>query len=323
MHIMQLTDFYHPIIGGVQSYVTALSKELERIGHTIVVVTIQPGDLPGEETVDGVRVIRVRTWSQNLTRFYSDTAQPFHPPAPDPGAVAALHRIIRREQPDVIHSHSWLNNSYFPLYRAHKGPAHVVTLHDFGMACPRKTLMRSGQTEQCPGPRISRCLSCAPQQYGLVKGSVITLSMRASRPLNQRADLYLAVSAAAADGSQAALPTNAEIRPHPPMVPDGLLQTALETPRPEFLLARMAFAINFAGRPRGRTRAWTCCWPARRRNAGNKLTARLFSATPRPTCSRSTTPTSTAGPQRSGIRRRRRSSWIRASIAWSRDPRMP
>jgi glycosyltransferase involved in cell wall biosynthesis len=246
MHIMHLADFYHPTIGGVQSYVAALSKELVRIGNTVVVVTIQPGDLPGEETIDGVRVIRVRTWSQNLTSLYSDTSHPFHPPAPDPGAIAALRRIIRQERPDVVHSHSWLMNSYFPLYDAQKGPAHVVTLHDFGMVCPRKTLMRSGQAEQCPGPRIARCLSCAPEQYGVLKGSVITMTMRASRFLNRRVDRYLAVSAAAAHGSRAGLPTDAEIILHPPMVPDGLLRAAQETPRPEFLPAEDGF-LMFAG----------------------------------------------------------------------------
>jgi glycosyltransferase involved in cell wall biosynthesis len=246
MHIMQLTDFYHPTIGGVQSYVAALSKELVRIGNTVVVVTIQPGDLPEEETIDGVRVIRVRTWSQHLTSLYSDTSHPFHPPAPDLGAVAALRRIIRQERPDVVHSHSWLSNSYFPLYDAQKGPAHVVTLHDFGMACPRKTLMRSGQAEQCAGPRIARCLSCAPEQYGVLKGSVITMTMRASRFLNRRVDRYLAVSTAAADGSRAGLPTDAEITLHPPMVPDGLLRVAQETPRPGFLPAEDGF-LMFAG----------------------------------------------------------------------------
>jgi glycosyltransferase involved in cell wall biosynthesis len=246
MHIMQITDFYHPAIGGVQSYVAALSKELVRIGNTVVVVTIQPGGLPAEETIDGVRVIRVRTWSQHLTSLYSDASHPFHPPAPDPGAVAALRRVIRQERPDVVHSHSWLSNSYFPLYDAKKGPAHVVTLHDFGMACPRKTLMRSGQAEQCPGPRVDRCLSCAPEQYGVLKGSVITVTMRASRFLNRRVDRYLAVSAAAADGSRAVLPTDAEIVLHPPMVPDGLLRAAQETPRPEFLPADDGF-LMFAG----------------------------------------------------------------------------
>jgi glycosyltransferase involved in cell wall biosynthesis len=246
MHIVQLTDLYHPIIGGVESYVAALSKELIRLGHTAVVVTIQPGGLPEEETIDGVRVIRIRSWSQSLTRFYSDTSHPFHPPAPDPGAIAGLRQVVRREQPDVVHSHSWLNYSFFPLHRAHSGPAHVVTLHDYGMACPRKTLMRSGHAGQCSGPGLTRCLSCAPEQYGPLKGSVITLSMRASRGLQHRADRYLTVSMAAADGSRGSLPANANVVPHPPMVPDDLLQIAEETPRPDFLPAADDF-LMFAG----------------------------------------------------------------------------
>src|ERR1700733_7494763 len=101
MRIMQLTDLYNPIIGGVQSYVAALSNGLVGLGHTAVVVTIQPGGLPEEETIDGVRVIRIRSWSQHLTLFYSDTPHPFHPAAPDPGAVPALRRIIDHEKPDV------------------------------------------------------------------------------------------------------------------------------------------------------------------------------------------------------------------------------
>src|SRR5579863_2339749 len=246
MHVMQLTDLYHPLIGGVESYVAVLSKELVRLGHTAVVVTIQPGGQPDEETIDGVRVIRIRSWSQNLTRFYWDTSRPFHPPAPDPGAVAALRRIIHREQPDVVHSHSWLNYSFFPLYSARRGPAHVVTLHDYGMACPRKTLMRSGHAGQCSGPALARCLSCAPEQYGLVKGSAITVSMRADRFLHHRVDRFIAVSLAAAHGSRAGLPAGAEVVTHPPMVPDGLLRVAQETPRPEFLPAEDGF-VMFAG----------------------------------------------------------------------------
>jgi glycosyltransferase involved in cell wall biosynthesis len=246
MRVMQLTDFYHPLVGGVESYVAALSKELVRLGHTVVVVTLQPGDQPEEETIDGVRVIRIRSLSQNFSRFYSHASRPFHPPAPDPGAVAALRRVIHREQPDVVHSHSWINHSFFPLYSAHKGPAHVVTLHDYGMLCPRKTLVRAGHAEQCSGPRIARCLSCAPEQYGLLKGSVITVTLRASRSLQHRVDRYLTVSQAALDGSRAALPADAEVIAHPPMVQDGLLQIAQETPRPEFLPAEDDF-LMFAG----------------------------------------------------------------------------
>jgi glycosyltransferase involved in cell wall biosynthesis len=243
MLIMQLTDFYNPIIGGVQSYVAALSKGLARLGHTAVVVTIQPGDLPEEETIDGVRVIRIRSWSQHLTRFYADSSHPFHPPAPDPGAVAALRRLIRQEQPAIVHSHSWLNHSFSPLYHADRGPAHVVTLHDYGTACPRTTLMRAGHAGPCSGPGIARCLACAPEQYGVLKGSVITLTMRAGRFLQHRADRYLAVSTAAADGCRGSLPAGAEITTHPPMVPDDLLRAAQETPRPGFLPEEDGFLL--------------------------------------------------------------------------------
>jgi glycosyltransferase involved in cell wall biosynthesis len=235
MRVLQLTDLYHPSIGGVETYVATLSRELVRLGHTVTVVTIQPGDQPADEVIDQVRVIRIPSWSQKLTRFYADSARPFPPPVPDPGAVAALRRIIRDERPDVVHSHSWLNYSFFPLYKSGKGPAHVVTLHDYGMACARKTLMRPGQVEQCAGPRLTRCLSCAPEQYGAAKGSVITVALRASRPLHRRVDRYLTVSAAAADGSRAALPRDAPVIPHLPLVSDDLLSLARDTPRPGFL----------------------------------------------------------------------------------------
>jgi len=240
---MQLTDFYHPLIGGVASYVSTLSKGLVNSGHTVVVVTIQPGGLPEEETIDGVRVIRIRSWSQNLTRFYADASHPHHPPVPDPGAVAALRQVIQQERPAVVHSHTWLNYSFFPLYHAHKGPAHVITMHDYGTACPRTTLMRPGHPGQCAGPGIARCLSCAPEQYGLLKGSMITVTMRAGRGLLRRADRYLAVSAAVADGCRGSLPADAEITTHPPMVPDDLLQLARETPRPDFLPAEDGFLL--------------------------------------------------------------------------------
>jgi glycosyltransferase involved in cell wall biosynthesis len=70
--------------------------------------------------------------------------------------------------------------------------------------------------------------------------------MRATRLLNNRADRYLSVSAAAADGSRAGLAAGTEIITHPPMVPDDLLRIAQETPRPEFLPAEDGF-LMFAG----------------------------------------------------------------------------
>jgi glycosyltransferase involved in cell wall biosynthesis len=239
MHVVQLTDFYRPIIGGLERHVETLSGALIRLGHTVTVVTLQTGNHPAEETLDGVRVVRIRGWSGAMTAFHADAARPYHPTVPDPGAMSALRRVIQRERPDVVHSHSWLQYSYFPLHRAHRGPAHVVALHDYGIACAKKTLQRSsaaaGRSGPCSGPRLAKCLTCVPGQYGVLKGAAITTGSRASRVLHGRADSYIANSTVVADGSRHALPDDAEIVVIPAMVPNGLPDLARSTARPAFL----------------------------------------------------------------------------------------
>jgi glycosyltransferase involved in cell wall biosynthesis len=253
MHILELSDFYRPVIGGLERHVETLSRELVRLGHTVTVVTLNTDDHPAEEIIDGVHVIRIRGWSGGRAAFHKDAARPFHPTVPDPGAVAALHQVIQREIPDVVHSHSWLQYSYFPLYHAKRGPAHVVTLHDYGLACAKKTLQHTTRelarsfdsatsepssaylSKPCSGPRLAKCLACASNQYGGVKGALITTGLRASRILHGRADRYIAVSAAVADGSRHALPSGVEVVVVPTMVPNYLPELALSTPRPAFL----------------------------------------------------------------------------------------
>ena len=248
MHVLQLTDFYRPIIGGLERHVETLSRELVRLGHAVTVVTLQTGDHPAEETLDGVRVLRIRGWSSTLTALHADAAYPFHPTVPDPGAMAALRRVVQRERPDIVHSHSWLQYSYFPLHHRDRGPGHIVMLHDYGMACPKKTLQHvtrqaagsaDGPTRPtarlCSGPRLAKCLACAPEQYGALKGAAITTGLRASRILHRRADWYIAISKAVADGARHVVPGCCEIVVIPAMVPNDLGTLAHTTPRPAFL----------------------------------------------------------------------------------------
>lgn len=256
MHILQLSDFYRPVIGGLERHVETFCRELIQLGHTVTVVTLQTGDDPAEETLDGVRVIRVRGWSSRLTALHADAARPFHPTVPDPGVMAALRRVVNQERPAVVHSHSWLQYSYFPLHHERRGPAHVVTLHDYGVTCAKKTLQEvrrwrtasvdglppglsaARPSRACSGPRLVKCLDCAPEQYGMLKGAAITTGLRASRFLHGRADRYIAISTAVADGSRHVLPRDCEIVVVPTMVPNHLPELARSTPRPAFLPSR-------------------------------------------------------------------------------------
>ena len=58
MHILVLTKFYHPRIGGVETTVKLLSENYVERGHEVTVVCMDH-ELRGEETINGVKVVRL------------------------------------------------------------------------------------------------------------------------------------------------------------------------------------------------------------------------------------------------------------------------
>jgi glycosyltransferase involved in cell wall biosynthesis len=234
VRIVQLTDFYRPTIGGLERHVETLSRESANLGHEVTVITLRTGDRPEHEEIDGVRVVRINGWSTRLSALYADPNRPFHPTFPDPGAMAGLRRAIAACEPDIVHSHSWLEYSYFPLIEpTPEGPGHVVTLHDYGLACAKKTYQYESGT--CSGPGLVKCLRCATKDYGLARGPALALGQRAGRRLLRRADAYLAISSTVAAAARQVLPPDMEVDIVPSMVPEGLPELAEATPRPDFL----------------------------------------------------------------------------------------
>jgi glycosyltransferase involved in cell wall biosynthesis len=62
VRIVQVSPFFAPHPGGVESHVRAISSELVRRGHDVTVVTSRYDPaLPVESEVDGIRVLRART----------------------------------------------------------------------------------------------------------------------------------------------------------------------------------------------------------------------------------------------------------------------
>lgn len=57
--IFQLTPAYEPQIGGVETHVREINRLLVKLGHTVTVVCLQGEANLLEETIDGVRVLRI------------------------------------------------------------------------------------------------------------------------------------------------------------------------------------------------------------------------------------------------------------------------
>ena len=233
MRVLMLSDFYPPTVGGLERHVQGLAHELARRGHDVAVAMLQQGREDAHETGTGtgaasceehgpgsvVRLYRIAGWSRALAPFYEDRARSFHPTVPDPGSMATLRRVVAAERPHIVHAHGWMLYSFLPLKRW-SGAHLVVTLHDYGLVCAKKTLLR--EDRPCAGPSYPTCLGCAAAHYGPVKGAALTSGLRLSRALHGRVDRYLAVGPTVKAASMAAT-AGRPVDVIPSFVPDGIL----------------------------------------------------------------------------------------------------
>src|SRR3954452_16712614 len=198
MRILMLAQFYAPVIGGEERMVEALSVGLARRGHEVSVATLAQEGLPPSEWRDGVRIHRVHSAAQRLTRAYSEPGRRQAVPAPDPITVRGLRAVLANERPEVVHAHNWLVHSLVPLKRR-SGAALVLSLHDMSFVCATKRFVHEGAP--CSGPALAKCVVNASRHYGAVKGLPVALAVRGMQPALRRAvDLFLPVSRAVADG---------------------------------------------------------------------------------------------------------------------------
>ena len=102
MRIVQVVHAFPPEVGGLEHHVFYLSRELVRKGHDVLVVAGNPGGLKSEETMDGVRVRRYRSFA--FPGFSSVRLQP--------GLLLRLLFVPA----DVFHSHGY--GSLHPLCAA-------------------------------------------------------------------------------------------------------------------------------------------------------------------------------------------------------------
>jgi glycosyltransferase involved in cell wall biosynthesis len=131
VRIAQVSPWFSPHFGGVESHVRSLSRELANRGHEVTVVTSRHDPaLPTEEAVDGFRVMRVKP------RFIL-METPITP---------HMRADLRVLPADVVHAHSPppLASHYAGTVADERGIPYVVTYHcDVDLPSALGTFMES------------------------------------------------------------------------------------------------------------------------------------------------------------------------------------
>jgi glycosyltransferase involved in cell wall biosynthesis len=182
VRILLVTDYYPPYIGGAQIQTQLLAHNLRARGHDVAVATVWQDRLPPSEDDNGIPVHRLRQL-RTLPRVARRQFQHHQPPFPDPVTAVALRRLIRRFEPDLVHSYGWISYSAGVALIGRDIPL-LVTARDYGYSCANRTLLRDGR--DCSGPALVKCVACAGRHYGRPKGWIAALGVSASKPLLRR-----------------------------------------------------------------------------------------------------------------------------------------
>ena len=188
MNIMLLMDLYRPItfyMGGLETHVQVLTKELRERGHKVTICTT--GGLRKDEVSDSVSIYSFEGLFQKIPFLFKDSREKWPPPTGDWLLTKKLKKIIEKEKPDIIHSHGWILYSVLPLIRKYTVPL-IVTLHSYGLICPK----RSG--EICEQRLTNRCISCGKELYGTFKSLMVYYALKMNRPKLKQVDRFIAIS---------------------------------------------------------------------------------------------------------------------------------
>jgi len=90
MHILQVTPYFYPHFGGVESHVLGLSENLIKLGHEVEVLTSRYSRMPEIERLNGIKITRL----PQLINIYNTPV------------VTSIQSFVRRSHADVVHVHS-------------------------------------------------------------------------------------------------------------------------------------------------------------------------------------------------------------------------
>jgi len=132
MRVLQVTARYFPYMGGVETHVYEVSRRMAAAGLGVIVLTSDPsGKLTVRETVEGVRIRRVRAWPANRDYYFA------------PG----IYREIMRGDWDIIHCQCYhtLVTPIAMLAAIRSRTPFVLTFHSGGHSSGLRSAVRGIQ----------------------------------------------------------------------------------------------------------------------------------------------------------------------------------
>ncbi|MBF0530905.1 MAG: glycosyltransferase, partial [Deltaproteobacteria bacterium] len=98
LKIALICDWYHPRLGGIETHLGDLARQLSAQGHEVQVITSTPGEAPGkaleEDEEFGLRLHRLQT-----------PLCPKFGVAISPRAISRIKEITVQENYDIVHAH--------------------------------------------------------------------------------------------------------------------------------------------------------------------------------------------------------------------------
>lgn len=132
LRVLYVTPRYLPFAGGVENHVAEVARRMARWGVSTTVLATDPdAHLPPEETLDGVRVRRVRSYPSGRDYYFAP----------------ALYGVITRGKWDLVHVQSY-HTFVAPmtmLAARRAGLPYVVTFHGGGNSSRVRNGLRRAQ----------------------------------------------------------------------------------------------------------------------------------------------------------------------------------
>jgi glycosyltransferase involved in cell wall biosynthesis len=188
--ILMFFDVHSPHLrlGAVAGHVRALSIELQKRGHEVIVCAV--GHRP--EFGYGIKGYSLDGFFQRVPLLYKDTSSKWHPPMADFLITKELKRIIAQEKVQIVHTHGRALYSALPLRKELNIPL-VASLHGYEFICPKADLLRQDNS-LCNKPLTSECISCGIACYGRAKSIAAYLATKMNKKNLGSVDKFIAVS---------------------------------------------------------------------------------------------------------------------------------